>query len=420
MQTREDSSTTTNFKSPNIENDCLKALSHYDDEYQHGICQQFKKNRKSKLSDKKIPEGQKCLVCGDSSSGIHYGIISCNGCKTFFRRVVIENRTYSCQNDGKCIIDKSMRCACRHCRFKKCLDLGMDRSELNIERRRKRKTTNFEGNSSENNIQVNDSTLKLLLQREKEYVAMLKSTIAPIHSTLAESLSNPESTFLDVEKYEAVQMKPGDQTNFSYWRAKNLSTFIEWAKTFEEFKSLKQKDKESLLVHTAFSYLVLSEAFHTPERYSDRIVFPDGLSGYRNLSADILKERSGLIPTVVAVINHILVPIRKMKMKIIEYVLLQAIIFFDPECLALSQSAVECISKKRNALLKCLRIYLQSEMSNIDASARYAALLLRISNVHKVAAFKRETICTIETFNLMSPHPLTMEISKRYPETSFF
>lgn len=79
----------------------------------------------------------------------------------------------------------------------------------------------------------------------------------------------------------------------------------------------------------------------------DRIVFPDGLSGFRNLSANIIKERSGLIPTVVAVINNILVgnwrwlwkqknvrfdqvPIRRMQMNEIEYVLLAAILFFDP------------------------------------------------------------------------------------------
>lgn len=76
--------------------------------------------------------------------------------------------------------------------------------------------------------------------------------------------------------------------------------------------------------------MVLSEAFHTPERYTDRIVFPDGLSGFRNLTANILKERSGLIPTVVAVINNILVPLRRLRITEVEYVLLQAIIFFDP------------------------------------------------------------------------------------------
>ncbi|KAK5968881.1 Zinc finger C4 type [Trichostrongylus colubriformis] len=79
-------------------------------------------------SSKRFTPGDPCVVCGDAASGIHYAVAACNGCKTFFRRVVLENRTYSCKNNGDCIIDKNMRCSCRHCRFKKCIRVGMDRS----------------------------------------------------------------------------------------------------------------------------------------------------------------------------------------------------------------------------------------------------------------------------------------------------
>ncbi|KAK6046253.1 zinc finger, C4 type [Cooperia oncophora] len=71
-----------------------------------------------------------CLVCQDISTGYHYGVPSCNGCKTFFRRTIMKNQNFVCQYEGKCPVDKSIRCACRHCRFQKCLQVGMDRNAI--------------------------------------------------------------------------------------------------------------------------------------------------------------------------------------------------------------------------------------------------------------------------------------------------
>lgn len=46
--------------------------------------------------------------------------------------VSLQNRTYSCKQNGDCPIDKDLRCSCRHCRFKKCLKVGMDRTGKTI------------------------------------------------------------------------------------------------------------------------------------------------------------------------------------------------------------------------------------------------------------------------------------------------
>ncbi|KAL3092201.1 hypothetical protein niasHT_023760 [Heterodera trifolii] len=75
-------------------------------------------------------EPEQCLVCNDVATGYHYGTPSCNGCKTFFRRTVMKNQTFQCQYNGNCPVDKTVRCACRHCRFKKCLAVGMNKDAI--------------------------------------------------------------------------------------------------------------------------------------------------------------------------------------------------------------------------------------------------------------------------------------------------
>ncbi|XP_066063078.1 nuclear receptor subfamily 1 group I member 3 isoform X3 [Chamaea fasciata] len=87
------------------------------------------------------PDGDKvCAVCGDRASGYHFHVMSCEGCKGFFRRSIIKGVRFTCPLARRCPVTKAKRRQCQACRLQKCLDVGMRKdmimSEEALRRRR--------------------------------------------------------------------------------------------------------------------------------------------------------------------------------------------------------------------------------------------------------------------------------------------
>ncbi|XP_038073912.1 uncharacterized protein LOC119741993 isoform X1 [Patiria miniata] len=78
-----------------------------------------------------------CQVCGALSSGLHFGVFTCEGCKCFYRRSIKEGANYACAKDRNCDITMETRNSCRFCRFQKCLALGMSKEGIKLGRRPK-------------------------------------------------------------------------------------------------------------------------------------------------------------------------------------------------------------------------------------------------------------------------------------------
>jgi len=85
-----------------------------------------------------------CKVCGDKSSGVHYGVITCEGCKGFFRRSQSSVVNYQCPRQKNCVVDRVNRNRCQFCRLQKCLALGMSRDAVKFGRMSKKQREKVE------------------------------------------------------------------------------------------------------------------------------------------------------------------------------------------------------------------------------------------------------------------------------------
>ncbi|XP_076281237.1 uncharacterized protein LOC143209466 isoform X2 [Lasioglossum baleicum] len=79
---------------------------------------------------------QLCRVCGEPAAGFHFGAFTCEGCKSFFGRTYNNLGSISeCKNGGVCVINKKNRTACKACRLRKCVMVGMSKSGSRYGRR---------------------------------------------------------------------------------------------------------------------------------------------------------------------------------------------------------------------------------------------------------------------------------------------
>ncbi|RNA15069.1 zinc C4 type [Brachionus plicatilis] len=73
-----------------------------------------------------------CLICGDRSKGIHYGVSTCGGRKSFFKRYYsLSNNPFACKKDENCTINQDTLINCKYCRLKKCVNKNSKRKADN-------------------------------------------------------------------------------------------------------------------------------------------------------------------------------------------------------------------------------------------------------------------------------------------------
>ncbi|XP_077162537.1 retinoic acid receptor RXR-alpha isoform X3 [Paroedura picta] len=186
-----------------------------------------------------------CAICGDRSSGKHYGVYSCEGCKGFFKRTVRKDLTYTCRDNKDCLIDKRQRNRCQYCRYQKCLAMGMKREGMEHHPSR---PTRLPGRQEEQAVQEERQRGKDRNENEVESTSNANEDM-PVEKILEAELAVEPKTETYIEANMGLTPNsPNDPvTNICQAADKQLFTLVEWAKRIPHFSELPLDDQVILL-----------------------------------------------------------------------------------------------------------------------------------------------------------------------------
>ncbi|XP_039590963.1 retinoic acid receptor RXR-gamma-B isoform X1 [Polypterus senegalus] len=324
-----------------------------------------------------------CAICGDRSSGKHYGVYSCEGCKGFFKRTIRKDLTYTCRDTKECMIDKRQRNRCQYCRYQKCLAMGMKREAVQEERQRGRE-------KSDNEVESTSSY----------------SEEMPVEKILDAELAVEPKT----ETY--VDAGPGNSsdpvTNICQAADKQLFTLVEWAKRIPHFSELPIDD-QVILLRAGWNELLIASFSHRSVSVKDGILLATGLHVHRNSA-----HSAGVGSIFDRVLTELVSKMKDMQMDKTELGCLRAIVLFNPDAKGLSNPPeVEGLREKVYASLEAY-----TKQKYPEQPGRFAKLLLRLPALRSIGLkclehlffFKLIGDTPIDTFlmeMLEAPHQVT-------------
>ncbi|CAG2110248.1 unnamed protein product [Medioppia subpectinata] len=71
-----------------------------------------------------------CTVCGDRAIGTNFGALTCESCRSFFRRNATRFEEFGCFFGDNCEVNRLTRKFCKKCRIDRCLANGMKKEAL--------------------------------------------------------------------------------------------------------------------------------------------------------------------------------------------------------------------------------------------------------------------------------------------------
>lgn len=137
-----------------------------------------------------------CSVCGNKSSGFHYGSFTCEACKLFFRRAEkqIRKTGFNECKTKNCTIKYENRANCSECRYKKCIAVGMAMSRSRFGRHTNQLESTYCPNLSETLIGLMQNLNNTCLNSNID-LTILNNLILDFYNKILKVLENVRIDF---------------------------------------------------------------------------------------------------------------------------------------------------------------------------------------------------------------------------------
>uniref|UniRef100_A0A3Q3KWS5 Retinoic acid receptor gamma n=1 Tax=Mastacembelus armatus TaxID=205130 RepID=A0A3Q3KWS5_9TELE len=314
-----------------------------------------------------------CFVCQDKSSGYHYGVSSCEGCKGFFRRSIQKNMVYTCHRDKNCQINKVTRNRCQYCRLQKCFEVGMSKEAVRNDRNKKKKDVKEEVVLPEN----------YELSGELEE---LVNKVSKAHQETFPSLCQLGKYTTNSSADHRVQLDLGLWDKFSELSTKCIIKIVEFAKRLPGFTTLTIADQITLLKSACLDILMLRICTrYTPEQ--DTMTFSDGLTLNRT---QMHNAGFGPLTDLVFAFAGQLLPL---EMDDTETGLLSAICLICGDRMDLEEP--EKVDKLQEPLLEALKIYTRRRRPN--KPHMFPRMLMKVTDLRGISTKGAERAITLKT-----------------------
>ncbi|KAJ3595731.1 hypothetical protein NHX12_005034 [Muraenolepis orangiensis] len=288
-----------------------------------------------------------CVVCGDKSSGKHYGVFTCEGCKSFFKRSIRRNLNYTCRSNRECQIDQHHRNQCQYCRLKKCFRVGMRKEAVQRGR-----------------IPPQPS---------------LSPTITPLGgaSGLGGGGIGGDSRYSHQYSQQGGADNAMGIDNICELAARLLFSTIEWARNIPYFPELPVSDQVALLRLSWSELFILNAAQSALPLHMAPLLAAAGFH-----SSPMSAERVVSFMDQVRVFQDQVDKLTRLQVDSAEYSCLKAIAIFSPDACGLTDPAhVESLQEKAQVALTEYE-----RMQYPNQPQRFGRLLLRLPALRAVPA----------------------------------